>query len=58
MEGILIQGATDYEIDEELNCRRPNVKKNSSYDSEEMVFRINRVKNLLQHIEESYQRHY
>lgn len=58
VEGILIQGATDYEIDEELNCRRPNVKKNSSYDSEEMVFRINRVKNLLQHIEESYQRHY
>lgn len=57
VEGILIQGADDYVMDEEDNCLRPNVLRNSRWDAEEMVLRSTRVQNLKEHIKESYRRH-
>ncbi|TNF24446.1 MAG: serine protease [Deltaproteobacteria bacterium] len=46
VEGLLIQGAEDYEWDEENKCMRVSKKTNSAKDVEEMVFRITKVKGL------------
>ena len=43
VEGILIEGADDFVIDEEANCKRAAHVKNGAHYSEEKVFRINRV---------------
>jgi V8-like Glu-specific endopeptidase len=46
VEGLLIQGAEDYEWDDEEKCMRVAKKTNSAKDVEEMVFRITKVKGL------------
>lgn len=46
VEGILSEGGTDFEDDEENHCKRSHVHTDSTFESEEMVFRINRIKEL------------
>ncbi len=46
VEGILIEGADDFTVDEENNCKRIVHKKNGAHHSEEKVFRINRIPDL------------
>lgn len=46
VEGLLIQGAEDYEWDDEEKCMRVAKKTNKAKDVEEMVFRITKIKGL------------
>ncbi|MAF76623.1 MAG: hypothetical protein CME60_00575 [Halobacteriovoraceae bacterium] len=46
VEGILIEGADDFILDEEEGCQRTAYKKNGNHHAEEKVFRINRIEYL------------
>ncbi|MCO4793055.1 MAG: trypsin-like peptidase domain-containing protein [Bacteriovoracaceae bacterium] len=46
VEGLLIQGAEDYEWDEDNKCMRVSKKSNKAFEVEEMVFRITKIKGL------------
>lgn len=46
VEGLLIEGAEDYEFDDERGCLRSVQRSNKRWTTEEKVFRITKIKSL------------
>lgn len=51
VEGLLIEGAEDWTEDPDFLCKRAVIKKDSAFATEEKIFRINKIKSVMELVE-------